>query len=323
MIRIFANAHFDFVAARRRAILATAAFFALGVVAMLARGINYSIEFTGGTMVKVQAEQAAPLSTIRTALDAAGLPGAEITPFADAGEYSIKARTTITGVDADNTSATTTAVAGALDQVFGAGKWQQEYSEAVSPKVGSELRTQAFLAIFLSFFAVLAYLAYRFEWRFGVAAIVATAHDIILSIFFLSVMNLEVGLVVVAALLSMVGYSLNDTIVIFDRIRENLHAAKREPLHELFNRSVNETLPRTVFTSGTSLVVLLSLLLFAGPIIRPFAWVMFFGILVGTFSSMFIAIPALLYIDQRWPGLGGRGITVAGKATARARPETV
>lgn len=323
MIRIFANSHIDFVAFRQRAIIATAAFFALGVVAMLARGINYSIEFTGGTVVKVQAEQPATLRTIRTALDAAGLQGAEITPFADQGEYSIKARTTIDGVDADNTAATTAAVAGALDQVFGSGKWVQEYSEAVSPKVGSELRTQAFLAIFLSFFAVLAYLAYRFEWRFGVAAVIATAHDIVLSIFFLAVMDLEVGLVVVAALLSMVGYSLNDTIVIFDRVRENLHSAKRESIPAVLNRSVNETLPRTVFTSGTTLVVLLALLVFAGPIIRPFAWVMFFGVLVGTFSSMFIAIPALLYIDQRWPGLSGHGVTIGGKVTTRARPETV
>ncbi len=323
MIRIFANAHFDFIARRKQAILATAAFFALGVVAMLARGINYSIEFTGGTMVQVQAERSVPLGELRTALNAAGLPGAEITPFAVEGQYQIRARTAIAGADQDNTEVTAAAVGGALDQVFGAGKWVQEYSEAVSPKVGSELRTQAFLAIFLSFFAVLAYLAYRFEWRFGIAAIVATAHDILLTIFFLSIMDLEVGLVVVAALLSMIGYSLNDTIVIFDRVRENLHTARREPLKDTLNRSVNETLPRTVFTSSTSLVALLALLVFAGPIIRPFAWVMFFGILVGTFSSMYIALPALLYINERWPGLGGHGITVGGKVAVKARPGTV
>ena len=152
---------------------------------------------------------------------------------------------------------------------------------------------------------------------------IATIHDIVLSICFLAIMNLEIGLVVVAALLSMVGYSLNDTIVIFDRIRENLHSSKREPLTVVINRSINDTLPRTVFTSTTSMAVLLSLLIFAGPIIRPFAWVMVFGMIVGTFSTLFIATPALLLIEERWPGLGGRGVTVGGKLVAKARPETV
>lgn len=323
MIRIFANANYDFLARRKQAIIVAAAFFALGVVALLARGVNYSIEFTGGTMIRVEGAQPGASGQIRTALDAAGITGSEITPLGDAGEYIIRARTTVEGVDADNTSATTAAVSGALDQVFGEGNWVRQYSEAVGPKVGGELRTQAFFAIFLSFFAVLAYLAYRFEWRFGVAAVIATVHDIVLSICFLAIMNLEIGLVVVAALLSMVGYSLNDTIVIFDRIRENLQSSKREPLTVVINRSINETLPRTIFTNTTSLVVLLSLLIFAGPIIRPFAWVMVFGMIVGTFSTLFIATPALLLIDERWPGLGGRGVTVGGKLVAKARPETV
>lgn len=323
MIRIFADAKFDFLARRKQALIATAAFFALGVVALLTRGINYSIEFTGGTMIRVESEQPGASGQIRSALDAAGISGAEITPLGNTGEYIIRARTTVAGADADNTSATTEVVSGALDNVFGAGKWVRQYSEAVGPKVGGELRTQAFLAIFLSFFAVLAYLAYRFEWRFGVAAVLATAHDIILTLCFIAVMNIEIGLVVVAALLSMVGYSLNDTIIVFDRIRENLQTAKREPLGTVVNRSVNDTLPRTVITSGTSVAVLVSLLVFAGPIIRPFAWVMVFGIVIGTFSSLFIATPALVLIEERWPGLGGRGVTVGGKLVPKARPETV
>lgn len=323
MIRIFANANYDFIAWRKQAFIATAAFFALGMVALLARGINYSIEFTGGTMIRVQSETPGATAQIRSALEGVGITGSEITPLGAAGEYIIRARTSVEGVDADNTAATTEAVSGALDQVFGAGGWVREYSEAVGPKVGGELRTQAFFAIFLSFFAVLAYLAYRFEWRFGVAAVIATGHDIILSICFLAVADLEVGLVVVAALLSMVGYSLNDTIVIFDRVRENLQTAKREPLIAVLNRSVNETLPRTVFTSGTSLVVLLALLVFAGPIIRPFAAVMTFGVVIGTFSTLYIAIPALLMIEERWPGLGHRGVTVGGKLATKARPQSV
>jgi preprotein translocase subunit SecF len=323
MIRFFANANYDFIGSRKRAFIGIGAFVALGVVALLTRGINYSIEFTGGTMVRVQAEQPAPIGDIRDALEAAGLEGSEITPFGDAGEYVIRARTAVEGSDADNTSTTTEAVSGALDQVFGAGQWVRLYSEAVGPKVGGELRTQAFFAIFLSFFAVLAYLAYRFEWRFGVAAVAATIHDVTLSILFISIMNIEVGLVVVAAILSTIGYSLNDTIVIFDRIRENMHEAKRGSIAQLINRSINETLPRTIFTNGTVFLVLLSLLIFGGTIIRPFAWVMVFGSIVGTFSTLFIATPALLLIEERWPGLGGRGVTVGGKVVPKARPETV
>jgi preprotein translocase subunit SecF len=168
--------------------------------------------------------------------------------------------------------------------------------------VGGELRTKAFLAIFLSFFAVLAYLAYRFEWRFGVAAVVATAHDILATIAFIGIMRLEVSLTVVAAVLSMVGYSLNDTIIIFDRVRENLVRMRTASFAEILNRSVNETLPRSILTHGTTLGTLLALTLFGGEVIRPFALVMFFGVFTGTFSSIYIASPVLMAIEQRWPG---------------------
>ena len=141
----------------------------------------------------------------------------------------------------------------------GAGNYTVLRTEAVGPKVGGELRQKAFLAILLSFFAVLAYLAYRFEWRFGLAAVVATAHDILATIAFIGVMRLEVSLTVVAAVLSMVGYSLNDTIIIFDRVRENLRKHKKEAFEEILNRSINETLPRSVLTHGTTLATLIAL----------------------------------------------------------------
>jgi hypothetical protein len=148
----------------------------------------------------------------------------------------------------------------------------------VGPKVGGELRGKALLAILYSFFAVLAYLAYRFEWRFGLAAIIATAHDIILTIGFIALMRLEVSLVVVGAVLSMVGYSLNDTIIIFDRVRENLRKYKRDHFADILNRSVNETLPRSILTHWTTLATLTALAVFGGEVIRPFALVMFFGV---------------------------------------------
>jgi len=154
---------------------------------------------------------------------------------------------------------------------------------------------------------VLAYLAYRFEWRFGLAAVTATAHDILATIAFIAMLKLEVSLTVVAAVLSMVGYSLNDTIIIFDRVRENLRKHKKESFEQILNRSINETLPRSVLTHGTSLASLLALAIFGGEVIRPFALVMFFGVFTGTFSSIYIASPVLMAIEKRWPGQLARG----------------
>jgi preprotein translocase SecF subunit len=196
-------------------------------------------------------------------------------------------------------------------------------STGVGPKVGGELRTQALLAILASFFAVLVYLAFRFEWRFGLAAIVATAHDILATLAFIVAMRLEVSLVVVAALLTMVGYSLNDTIIIFDRVRENLKKHQKMGFADILNLSINETLPRSVLTHLTTLATLLALAVFGGEVIRPFALVMFFGVFTGTFSSVFIAAPVLMWIEQKWPGANARGVRE--KATpavpARTRPQ--
>lgn len=313
MIRFFANANYDFIGVRKYAYGVTGALFALSVVGLLLFGLNYSIEFTGGTLVRVKAPVNTNVGQLRTALDAQGIHGAEIQAFGGEGEFIIRARTAKAGSDADNTQATADAIRQALDQVIGAGKYTQQKGEAVGPKVGGELRTKAILAIFYSFFAVLAYLAYRFEWRFGLAAVVATAHDIILTIGFIALMRLEVSLVVVGAVLSMVGYSLNDTIIIFDRVRENLHKYKRDHFADILNRSVNETLPRSILTHGTTLVTLLSLAIFGGEVIRPFALVMFFGVFTGTFSSIYIASPVLMYIEHRWPGADARGVRQAAK----------
>ena len=192
-------------------------------------------------------------------------------------------------------------------------------TEAVGPKVGGELREKALMAILLSFVAVLVYLAYRFEWRFGVAAIIATAHDILASIAFIGLIRLEVSLFVVAGLMTIIGYSLNDTIVIFDRIRENLHSRKREGFVEILNRSINETLPRTVFTGSTALGSLIALAVLGGDVVRPFALLMLFGVIVGTFSSIFIAAPALLEIEKRWPGPASRGHMAPKPAAAPVR----
>jgi preprotein translocase subunit SecF len=319
MTRFFAHANYDFIGVRKYAYAVTAAIILPGLLFLLARGLNYSIEFTGGTLLQVQTKQPVDVGAVRAGLDAEGVRGAEIQQFGSANEYVIRARVAKAGTDANDTQATASEVGRALDKVIGAGNYTIQRTEAVGPKVGGELRQKAFLAIFLSFFAVLAYLAYRFEWRFGLAAVAATAHDILATVAFIAVMRLEVSLIVVGAVLSMVGYSLNDTIIIFDRVRENLKKSRgKVDFAEVLNRSVNETLPRSILTHGTSLATLLALAVFGGEVIRPFALVMFFGVFTGTFSSIYIASPVLMAIEQKWPGPHARGVRAGGKGTAPA-----
>ena len=315
MLRLFSNAKYDFIGVRAYAYGVTALILIPGLMFLLLKGLNYSIEFTGGTLLQIQSKKTVDVAHLREGLDREGIHGAEIQNFGAENEYVIRARVAKPGSDANDTQATANAVGHALDNVLGAGNYVVVRTEAVGPKVGGELRQKAFLAIFLSFFAVLAYLAYRFEWRFGLAAIVATAHDILATIAFIGVLRLEMSLTVVAAVLSMVGYSLNDTIIIFDRVRENLHKHKHESFEQILNRSVNETLPRSILTHGTTLATLLALAIFGGEVIRPFALVMFFGVFVGTFSSIYIASPVLMAIEKRWPGPAARGHLAPKKST--------
>jgi preprotein translocase subunit SecF len=316
MIRLFANANYDFLRVRRASYLASLAFTAIGLGVLAIRGLNESIEFTGGTLIQVHAtDEAIHTATIRDALATAGITGAEIQTFGAPNEFVIRAFIRSEDEAAGlSTQETRAAVETALLETFGQGSFEIARAEAVSAKVGSELRTKAMFAVLMSFAATLVYLTVRFEWRFGVAAIAATAHDIIATIAFIAFMNLEVSLVIVAAVLTIVGYSLNDTIVVFDRVRENLRKYKRQNIYEVLNRSVNETLPRTVLTGVTTMVATLALLIFGGEVIRGFAWVMTFGIVIGTFSSIYIASPVLLAVERRWPGediRGTRALTTA------------
>ncbi len=315
MTRIFANANYDFLSYRKQAFIVTGILLAIGLVAILSRGFNESIEFVGGTMVQIDTRgQQLDAATLRSGLAEAGMNDAEIVPYGNS-EYVIRARTAAIGTDVDDTQETTDRISAVVDGILGQGTWDVVYREAVSAKVGSELRVQALFAVMLSFLAVLAYLAYRFEWRFGVAAVLATAHDILLTVCFIAVMKLEVGLVIVAAVLSTVGFSLNDTIVIFDRIREDLLKHKRESLSWIINKAVNETLPRTIMTNITGLATIIPIAIFGGDVIGPFAIVMGFGVFIGTFSSIYIAGPALLMIEERWPGIRGetKGTTATRK----------
>ncbi len=308
MIRLFANANYDFIRWRRWAYGLTAAIIVPGFALFLVHGLNYSIEFTGGTLIQVHTTTPVGTARLRAALDAANIRDAEIQQFGAPTAYVIRARVG-TGNEAAALSAEATAQAvdSALARGLGHDQYKIDRHEAVGPKVGRELQGKAFLAIFFSFIVTLVYLAIRFEWRFGLAAVLATLHDILTTIAFIRYLNLEVSLVVVGAVLTMVGYSLNDTIIIFDRVRENLRKYRRQNLYEILNLSVNETLPRSVLTHGTAMATTLALVLFAGEVLRPFSLVMTFAIFTGTFSSVYIAAPVLLYIEKRWPGEDARG----------------
>ena len=303
-LRLFRNARYDFIRVRRWAYGVTAALIVPGIVMLAALGITYSIEFTGGAMMHVRTAQPVETTRLRAALEHGGLANPEIQSFGSAREYVIRARLDATDATTSQATAVVAAVGKALDADLGAGKYEIVRGEGISPKVGDELQEKALIAILFSFVTTLIYLAFRFEWRFGLAAVVATAHDVLATIAFIRYLDLEVSLVVVAAVLTVLGYSLNDTIVIFDRVRENLRLHRGRKLAELLNVSINETLPRTILTGGTTLATALVLSFFAGEVIRPFALVMTFGIVVGTFSSIFVASPVLLWITQRWGPAG-------------------
>jgi preprotein translocase subunit SecF len=265
-------------------------------------GFNYSIEFTGGTEMQVEFVEAPASADVRAALAEAGIPGAEITTFGAPDEVRIRAQER---EQVEQQEAGAESVAREIEQAlrarFGAEAFTVGRSEGVGPRVGEELRRQAVLAVLFAFGVTLVYLAWRFEWRFGVAAVLATVHDSAATLAFIKYLDLEVSLFVVAGILTVVGYSMNDTVVVFDRVRENLKLHRKMPFRDILNRSVNETLPRTVMTGVSTLASLLALLFFGGAVIRPFALVLIFGIVIGTFSSIWIASPLLLWIEKKYP----------------------
>ncbi len=309
MLRILHGTHIDFIRLRKLTTILTAAFIVPGLLAIAIFGFNYSIEFTGGTLVQAEFTQPTNVAQVRSALNEAGVGNAEIAQFGSPREYVIRAQER---EQVEQIASQANAIAPVIEQglatAFGAENVTIVRTEAIGPKVGSELRQAAIVAMLLSFVVTLIYLAWRFEWRFGVAAVVATLHDFIASAAFAWYLQLEVSLVVVGALLTVIGYSLNDTIVVFDRMRENLKLDRKSSFYDIINRSVNETLPRTVITGLTTLGTVGALLVFGGPVIRPFALILIFGIIIGTFSSIYVAGPVMLLIENRWPHRAAKNV---------------
>jgi preprotein translocase subunit SecF len=303
-MRFFANASYPFLDWRRRAYVVSAALLLFGIAAMAFNTVrtgawlNYGIDFAGGTLVQVEFDRPMQVDEIRSAVASEGLGTWQITRFGADNEYVVRLPT----FDETVTQDPALEVERVFETNFQDVGVNIVRTEAVGPTVGAELQQRALLAILISFLATLIYVAVRFEWRFGVASVIATAHDILIALGFLALLRMEISIGTVAAFLTIVGYSLNDTIVVFDLVRENMTTARRRETHmETLNRSINETLPRTVLTSGTTLLTLFSLYLFGGAVIRDFALVLILGIVIGTYSSIFVAAPALNAIEAKWP----------------------
>ena len=303
MLRILHDTNIDFIRWWKWAVGLTVGFIALGLASFAINPrINTSIEFTGGTLMQVAFTKPVDVGQLRSHLDKAGIPGAEIAQFGNNREYTIRAREAEReGAATKGAESVARHIETILKQQYGAGEVRVIRAEGVGPRVGNELTRDAIIAMLLSFLVTTVYLAIRFEWRFALAALIATSHDVITTLAFIKIMHLEVSLTVIAAILTVIGYSLNDTIIIFDRVREDLRKGRKESLYQTLNRAINETLPRSVMTHATTFAATLALLIFAGEVIRPFAWVMSFGIFTGTFSSIYIAGPTLLWIERKWP----------------------
>src|SRR5204862_1921665 len=299
----------------------TIAFILLGRGSLAIKPPNYSIEFTGGTLAQLRFSKPPDVPELRSSLDQAGIRGAAIQQFGTNREFTIRAQNPAqVAAQARGAENIAISIESVLKKKFGATELKVIRTEAVTGTVGQELKRGAIIAVLLSFLITLIYLSIRFEWRFATAAVIATSHDVFTTIAFLKLMHLEISLTVVAGLLTVLGYSLNDTIIIFDRVRENLRKGRKESLYETLNRSINETLPRSVLTHATAFAATMALLIFAGEIIRPFAWVMAFGIVTGTFSSIYVAAPVLLWIERKWPRkTGARQSSSTVTPTSRTR----
>ncbi len=301
-MRIFENASYSFLEIRRKAYVVSGCLIGVGLIGIvlnlftIGSWVNYGVDFTGGTLMQVRMAEGVTDADVREALGGVNAP--PITRFGAENEFVIRTP----GLEGVGAAEVVEPIRQQLEVSPRVGQFEVVRTEFVGPKIGAELTQRAGLAILISFILTLIYLGLRFEFRFGLAAVIATAHDILVTLGVLALFRIEISLPTVAAVLTIIGYSLNDTIIVFDRIRENLNkkGGRREDPIALINRSINETLPRTVMTSGTTLAVLVSLLLLAGPVIQDFTIVLILGIVIGTYSSIFVASPALLEIQQRW-----------------------
>lgn len=281
----------DFMGKRRHALLVSGVLIVVSIVAMAARGLNLGIDFTGGTLVEVGYSDSVQLEPVRGALLASGLDDAIVQHFGTARDVLI--RLPVAESDRDKASLSNKVIR-ALEPT---GSPEVRRVEFVGPQVGGELRDKGGLAMLYALIGILVYVALRFEWRFSLGSVAALVHDVVLVVGFFALTQTEFDLTVLAALLAVIGYSLNDTIVVFDRIRENFRRIRKATSEKVINTSINQTFSRTLMTSITTLLVLIALFLFGGEVIHAFSIALIVGVLVGTYSSIYVASTSLLALN--------------------------
>ena len=277
----------DFLAWRKIALIFSSVFLILSIGSWLFKDLNYGLDFTGGTLVELSYPNSANISEIRQTLILGGFEGAQVANFGSSKEVLIKLPGTVS--DSLGSEIVSLLSSSSLDQEIDLRR-----IEYVGPQIGSELRDDGGTAMLIALAFMMLYIAFRFQSMFAGAAVIALIHDVIVVIGIFSLIQIEFDLTVLAALLAVIGYSLNDTIVVSDRIRENLRSMESDSTHEIINTSLNQTLGRTLITSLTTLLVLFSLYFLGGELIKNFALALIFGVIVGTYSSIYIAANALI-----------------------------
>jgi len=287
----------DFVGLRFKMLILSWTLILIGLVSIyLHGGLNYGIDFAGCTMVHVKFAAPTPTGDIRSALSRPELREVIVQDVGQGGrEFQIR----VLGAAEGGSTAVADAIKGGLREKFGEGTYDVLRVETVGPKVGKDLWRDATLAVLAATLVMATYIALRFEIRFGVGAAVALVHDVLITLGALSIANMEFDLTTVAALLTVVGYSVHDTVIVSDRIRENMRKMRRENLATIMNLSINETLSRTLITSGTAILVTAALFVLGGSVIHSFAFALLVGFVVGTYSSIYVASPIVLYLEGR------------------------
>lgn len=300
------NLKIDFFGHRFYAFLASLIILGGSSFCLATKGLNFGIDFTGGTVIEIQVQAEPQLAEMRAHLNDLGLGEVSLQEFGSPRDLMVRLRQQEGGPEAQQ--AAIQKVQDSLNAQLGEGKVEFRRTEFVGPQVGEELKRDGFMAVIVAILGIMGYIWFRFEWQYGMGSLAALIHDVmgILGLFSLTQMHFDLS--TLAAILLVAGYSINETVIIFDRIRENLRKYKKMPLPEIINKSINETLPRTVMTSGSTILAILALWLFGGEVIRSFTSALFFGILIGTHSSYFVSAQSLYYLNLRpKPGKGKGG----------------
>jgi preprotein translocase subunit SecF len=321
MIELFRDIKVDWLGKRKIFLAISGAVMLLGLVSLIAkRSFNYGVDFKGGTIVQVRFKQKPDIEKIRQLLRENGAQDSQPQEIAGRNDVLIEFQ----GAKEEDASAGRGVIINALNKGF-PDQFEVLSAQSIGPKVGDDLKRQAVFATLYALGGILVYIAFRFEWIYGAAAVFAVFHDTLVTLGLFSIFNREINLTVIAALLTLVGYSVNDTIVVFDRVRENLKIRRRDDLETIMNDSINQTLSRTILTSGLTFLTVLALFIFGGEIISHFAFAMVVGIIVGTYSSIAIAAPlVLVYTNIRGralpqPAAPARAVVSKGPRPKRAK----